>query len=553
MKLLFRLFIVLALCVLAVPFFTSPVQADGPEEAQINVSPATGPVETSVVLTGENFVPETTIYIHYERAEDDWVLLNPGGTYTETGDDLSVLADIPESAYGDHEIRAGQYNNPVYDIIANTTFSVTSSAEIISPSSGKGHVGDQVTLKVTGGEADADDISLRYYYTSSSYETVADNLETDEYGSLTITFTVPASTRGSHDLKLYEDDVLVMSAPDFEVLRDITASPSTGFVGDSVTASGTGFSGGRTDIKLKFDGETVLSNIASDSRGSWGPVNFVVPSHIQGTYDIEAYLGSATTSVASTEFTLSPKIILNPAASTSSPGHVGQVVNVSGSGFSANIPLTLSYDGATIGSVTTSATGTFSGVSFTATHTQSTHTTNHPVQATYGASAIASTNFVMESTAPAKITPLSPLNGKRTGVLGNLLGKVRPTFTWTTISDTSGINKYELQIYQVRVVNGTTNVTPVFSSPLVILPSATQAGTNSTSYSLAGEYSLPYGSYQWQIRAIDGAMNTGSWSDVQTFRAGYMPQWAAIAVVVLAIALIVGLVFYIRSRSRYYY
>ncbi len=550
MKLLSRLLIVLALCLLAIPFFTSPVQADG--EKQIHVSPATGPVGPSVRLTGENFVPDKTIYIHYERAEDDWVLLNPGGTETVTGDDLSVLADIPESAYGAHEIRAGQHNNPVYDI-TNTTFSVTSSAEITSPSSGEGYVGDEVTLKITGGEADADDVSLRYYYTSSSYETVADNLETDEYGSLTITFTVPASTRGSHDLKLYENDVLVMYAPDFEVLREITTTPSTGFVGDSVTASGTGFSGGRTDIKLKFDGETVLSNIASDSRGSWGPVSFVVPSHIQGTYDIEAYLGSASTSVASTEFTLSPKIILSPVTSTGSPGHVGQAVNVSGSGFNANIPLTLSYDGATIGSVTTSATGTFSGVSFIAAHAQTTHTTNHPVQATYGASAIASTNFVMESTAPAKITPTSPLNGKRTGILGSLLGKVRPTFSWPTITDTSGIKHYELQIYQVGIYNSSTNITPVFSSPLVILPAETQAGTNSTSYTLAGEYSLPYGSYQWQIRAVDGALNTGSWSDVQTFRAGYMPQWAAIAAVVLAIALIVGLVFYIRSRSKYYY
>ncbi len=65
-----------------------------------------------------------------------------------------------------------------------------------------------------------------------------------------------------------------------------------------------------------------------------------------------------------------------------------------------------------------------------------------------------------------------------------------PTFSWNSVSDPSGINRYDIEI-DGNVIN---------------------AG-NTTSYTSAA---LALGNHNWRVRAVDGANNVGSWSALRT-------------------------------------
>jgi hypothetical protein len=58
------------------------------------------------------------------------------------------------------------------------------------------------------------------------------------------------------------------------------------------------------------------------------------------------------------------------------------------------------------------------------------------------------------------------------------------------------------------------------------------------SYALTDAEALPYGTYYWRVKAVDGALNDSGWSASSTFKAGLLPTWALIVIIVLAAVLI---------------
>jgi len=61
---------------------------------------------------------------------------------------------------------------------------------------------------------------------------------------------------------------------------------------------------------------------------------------------------------------------------------------------------------------------------------------------------------------------------------------------------------------------------------------------------------LPFGTYYWRGKAVDGALNDGGWSASSSFKAGLLPTWALIVVIVLAVVLIGALVYVLIIRDR---
>ncbi|MDH5781499.1 MAG: hypothetical protein OEZ07_02890, partial [Dehalococcoidia bacterium] len=164
-----------------------------------------------------------------------------------------------------------------------------------------------------------------------------------------------------------------------------------------------------------------------------------------------------------------------------------------------------------------------------ATHTQTTHTVEHPVVATYDTTTL-STKFTMESVAPAKPTLSSPVNASRVG----LFRKQTATFTWSAVTDDSGVS-YNLQI-------GTSaDLAQVLIS---------KGGLSEASYTLTGAEALSYGTYYWRVKAIDGAQNDSGWTSAYSFKSGLLPLWAFIAIVALIMVLIGALVFVFGIRRR---
>jgi len=222
-----------------------------------------------------------------------------------------------------------------------------------------------------------------------------------------------------------------------------------------------------------------------------------------------------------------PSLTLSP-----TQGHVGTSLTVSGSGLPASESVTVTYDGVEKGTATTDSNGVLSGITFEATHTQSTHTVEHSVVVTYDTTTVTRT-FTMEADAPSKPTLALPANGSRVGVFR----KQAPTFDWSAVTDDSGVS-YNLEIAK----------SADFAQVLI-----SRTGLTEASCTLTGAEALDYGTYYWRVKAIDGAMNDSGWSIAYSLKSGYLPLWAFVAIIAVLVVLIGVLAyFFLRRRGTFY-
>jgi len=545
MKLLFRLIIALAICLVAIPAAAPvvPVQAD---VSYMWLSDDEGYVGDEVTVHAED-VAYSRVWIYYElynEDEDDWPYWKvycedaevAGGTIYYLDRDI----EIPESCMGEHEIRICYDDDPDKEI-GTIDFTVHPTTEIDGD---EGPAGIKLKAKGTGYDEDESKIEIRFYlkdpgttyYDNEDYYVVvaSEDIKVDDYGTWKdVTFEVPPSNKGEH--KIYavgnkaddiEDDEIIPAT--FTIKPGISLDKSSGYVGAAITVKGSGFEEDEENIKVTYDDE-VVKTTSADENGAW-EVKFEAPPSTKGTHGIDAS-GEDTKAkdIKDKNFTVSPKMTLTP-----TKGHVGTSLTVSGDGFPASKSVTISYDGSTKGTATADDKGSISGISFKATHTQSVHTANHPVVATYDSTTVPPTNFVMESQAPSSPTPTTPTNGSRVG----LIGKQTPTLTWSAVTDDSGVS-YNLQVS--RNTNFATLIIPELS------------GLTQESYTIPNELALSYGTYYWRVKAVDGAQNIGKWSDTYSFRSGFLPFWTFIVIVALIVVLICVLVYFFAIRRRRYY
>jgi hypothetical protein len=142
-----------------------------------------------------------------------------------------------------------------------------------------------------------------------------------------------------------------------------------------------------------------------------------------------------------------------------------------------------------------------------------------------------SMKFAMESTPPAKPTLSSPANDTRIGFIGSQA----PTFQWMGVTDPSGVN-YKLQIA----------TDPGFVS--LAVPEINRL--TEASYTLPQGQTLPYGTYYWRVKAIDGAQNDSGWTTAYSFQSGLLPTWAFIVIIVVIVVLIAALLYLLGIKRR---
>ena len=534
MKVLSRLFIALAICLIAIPVMATSVQAGGTPDPHIRVTPSSGHPGDTVTVKGYEFDEDEDVDIYYYIT---------GSTKEEVATDeaddegeFTVTFTVPDSCSGKHKVRAdGQYND------AHDDFTVKPGLEL-DPEDGS--VGTEVTLKGVGFDYKEEDIEVRYYLDSSNYKKVKSGITANKYGTWTTTFEIPASDKGSHKIDAEGDDSSLGDVEDvsFEVEPGISLSPDEGYVGDTITVTGGGFKDKESGITVTYDKEQMGSSTSADGNGAW-TISFEIPASIKGTHKIDASGNSTTASdIRDKNFTVLPKVTLSPETTADSPGSVGTSLTVTGSGFPKSKAITVTYDGAEKGTATTTATGSFSGISFEATHTQAAHTVEHPVEVTYDSTSI-STNFFVESTAPPLPTLISPIEGSKAGFIG---WKFKPTFEWAAVIDESGISHYALEIADNEEFTDAILVSAAGADLTVDTESDT------VSYKLPKDKALPYGDYYWKVKAVDGAQNESEWSATQSFKAGFLPLWASIVIIILIVVLIGAVVYFFTRRKGYY-
>jgi hypothetical protein len=517
MRLLSRLLIILVICFVALALPAAPAQAQG---AEIILSPDDGVPGTEVRVRGNNFTADEWVDIYYDGTWVDDVMTDGDGDFPW------VTFEVPESHKGNRQVLA----EDEHGISAYDYFTVEPGLTI-EPE--EGPVGTMVTVEGHGFDKDEEDIELRYYLNGDDYETVAENIEADKDGWWEVSFKIPPSTKGNHYIDAQGDDSIFAKVEDatFEVTPEISMDKSSGSVGESITMTGIGFAANERDITILFEGQAVATLIRADDTGYWEG-DFEVPEMPKGTYSVTAE-GERTLKedVSELSFEIGPGLVLSP-----DEGHVGMNLTVTGGGFDTDEYVDVMYAGSQIETVKTNDEGGFE-VIFPV--PESKHGARQ-VTANVGGEVEAAAIFIMESDPPDKPDLVSPPEGDRVGSIG----KVRPTFEWSEVSDDSGVY-YSLQI----ATSANVTTTGGFADPVV-----SKQGLVGTNYTLEKAEGLSYGTYYWIVQAVDGAENESGWTAARSFRAGVMPLWAFIVIIV---AVVVGIgaavYFYIIRRRIYYY
>lgn len=568
MKLLSRFIIAMAICLMAIPGMSGPV---GAASFRIytggSIAKDEGYVGDTIEISGswaQSSGRDLFIYFEIDESdEDDWpnesydnegsselVGEGPPAVYEYSFDRDDIQFTIPECYSGEHEVWICDDDDPT-DEVDTLVFTVYPYIEIDED---EGPAGTEVDMTGWGWHKKDSDFEIWFMLDTGepSSSTLA-NLEEDEDYVVAwttddgddveidddidhqgtwkeeITFVVPEASQGEHWVYAVGDenddiaDYNIRGAP-FEVSAGISSDVKSGIPGTKVTVSGSGFVSKEKGIEIFFDGETVASGITADEEGFWKKT-FKIPAVGAGTYTITVEGDDTNESdLDELEFELISTLSMTPME-----GDIGTMINISGTGLPGNTAVTVTYDGATVKSVTTDANGNLPAISFPATHAQGTHQATHTVVVSYGSTSKSYT-FIMESTAPAVPALKSPADADRL----SFMRKVTPSFEWEAVTDPSGVS-YELQLAE----------TPEFLSVLI-----SRSGLSETSYTLTDAEALGYGNYYWRVKAIDGAMNDSGWSATSSFKSGLLPLWSFITIISLLAVLFSFLIFVLIRRSR---
>ena len=251
------------------------------------------------------------------------------------------------------------------------TFTVQPSVTITSPALAQGTIGSLVTVSGAGFAASSSPVTFTLGGISVSSPSAC---ATNSFGSFSgCTFNVPAGLVQGAQTLVGTDAAAnpSVNAPSFTIDPAISLSESSGYVADTVTVNGNGFTATAT-ISVTFGGTPVAAGtcfsappaVAGDGTFS---CTFVVPATQHGGYSVKATeTGAETPNNAIASFTVNPFLSLSL-----SGGIYGTSVTATGTGFAAvsltslkfagsSTPFTGCTDGTfSSGSVTTDGSGGF--------------------------------------------------------------------------------------------------------------------------------------------------------------------------------------------------
>ena len=265
-----------------------------------SVSPSSGPVGTSVTITGTNF-----------GATQGTISFNGTPATPTSWSPTSIVASVPAGATTGNVVVTvgGQASNGFNFTVSSTTPNITS----VSPSSGP--VGTSVTITGTNFGATQGTITFNGTPATPTSWSATSIVAPVPAGATTGNVVVTVGGQASNGVSF----TVTSTTPNITSL-----SPSSGPVGTSVTITGTNF--GATQGTISFNGTTATPT-------SWSATSIVAPVPAGATTGnvVVTVGGQASNGVSFTVTSTTPNITsLSP-----SSGPVGTSVTITGTNFGA--------------------------------------------------------------------------------------------------------------------------------------------------------------------------------------------------------------------------
>jgi len=304
-----------------------------------------GEVGTEITITGTGFDRRNGVNFNFGATPISpmWLLeqlgrTNPDGTFI-------VQITVPDVSTGSYLILAEDEDDS--DIFATTTFEVVVNTAInVSPTTG--FVGDSITIVGSSFGAGA---TATVYFDDEEIDTVPIGID----GSFTTSIDIPESATGAHTITI-EDTAGRSATATISVEPEMTVSPTSGAVGDTINVSGTGFDAEET-ITILYSNVAVTPTvpITTGVEGSFSG-SFYVPSIPGGVHAITITDGNSD---LTTNLTVLAGVIINPTS-----GQVGDGIGIAGQGFGASKNIAITYGSVIIAPtapIITDPNGMFSG------------------------------------------------------------------------------------------------------------------------------------------------------------------------------------------------
>jgi hypothetical protein len=457
---------------------------------------------------------EINYYEHIYEVVKEYIYTDENGEVSKVIEIPAVLNDSDDMA----DVQGGTYYfYATYGgeevVQAYAEFTVIGITDV-TPT--KGPVGTEVELSGIGFDGN-DEITFLYDGESINVVSGGGDRRFKDNGSFTSRVAIPDSLAGAHTLTV-EDDGGHSGQVGFTVEPDITLSPDSGSTGDEITIIGTGF-GDDSAIVVYFDGDVIYitGDYDTNSFGSFQS-RFMVPEIEPGNYLVE--VEDNFFNLADAEIDVGPGLDISPATSMEEPGHIGETIELSGSGFQPEHELTITYTSDPQVYYTTSLSDGSFEYSFPAPPSAA---GEHTISVSDDLSTRVATFFV-ESTPPNTPTPLLPEMDTK--------ADSKAEFDWSDVSDDSLPMAYELQV----------STNSQFTPDSIVV---SKIGLAASTYTLVDAEELSSVSedapYYWRVRAKDAASNASDWSSGVRFVVGTsfsMPGWLIYTLIAIGAVLV---------------
>jgi hypothetical protein len=165
----------------------------------IAINPTTGPSGTTVTVTGNGFGASKAITITYNAIS---VTTSPASVTTNSTGYFTATFSVPVGVAGTYEVVASDgTNTAVANFVSTTDATISQTTSATAP----GNVG--MDLTITGvGFMPSHEVTVTYSLTSTESDTLATGT-TNSSGNFDITFTIPPSLGGAHNITVSDGTI----------------------------------------------------------------------------------------------------------------------------------------------------------------------------------------------------------------------------------------------------------------------------------------------------------------------------------------------------------